>query len=556
MERLLLLPLLPLLWAGSPEKESLYQLQVQGSVTVQEGLCVSVPCNVSYPQLGWAKSTHVYGSWFRKEDRLQEDILVATDNSAQGGKKKRNIPFHLLGDPRANNCSLGIAEARKRDSGNYYFQLIREAAEHSYKNNQLTVNVIARTWTPNVHIEEPLESGSSSHLKCSLPEACDWAKPPTISWTGAALRPPGLDSTEAYNSSEILLTPRPQDHGTSLTCRVTFRRASVSAERTVTLNVSYPPQKLTISVSGGIGTELKHLGNGSSLPVLEGDSLRLACDTDSNPPATLSWSRGSQTLSPSHPSSPGVLYLPRVESGHEGELTCRAQHPRGSLWISVHLSVQTAPQLLGPSCSQEDKGLRCSCSSRARPAPSLRWWLGEGLLEGEFSNTSNASFEVASSSAGPWANGSLSLREGLSSGLSLSCEALNVHGARSGSVLLLPGKPRLGGEFFLGAIGGAGAAGLLSLCSCLIFFRVKTCRKAACEKDEPCTLGPTSQGYQDECPPGSPLDYPPPAVATPLSGEDQELHYASLSFLKLRPREPRDQAATSTTEYAEVKILK
>lgn len=118
------------------------------------------------------------------------------------------------------------------------------------------------------------------------------------------------------------------------------------------------------------------------------------------------------------------------------------------------------------------------------------------------------------------------------------------------------GKPRLGGEFFLGAIGGAGAAGLLSLCSCLIFFRVKTCRKAAREKDEPCTLGPTSQGYQDECPPGSPLDYPPPAVAAPLSGEDQELHYASLSFLKLRPREPRDQAATSTTEYAEVKILK
>ncbi|KAG5201042.1 hypothetical protein JEQ12_005576 [Ovis aries] len=574
MERLLLLPLL---WAGewavgragpglglglqlslcvppgSLEKESLYQLQVQGPVTVQEGLCVSVPCNVSYPPPGRAESTRVYGAWFRKGDRLQEDVLVATDNSARGGKKKRNIPFHLLGDPRANNCSLGIAEARKRDSGNYYFQLTREAAEHNYKNNQLTVNVIALTWTPDVHIEEPLESGSSSHLKCSLPEACDWATPPTISWTGAALRPPGLDSKEAYNSSEILLTPRPQDHGSSLTCRVTFRRASVSAERTVTLNVSYPPQKLTISISRGIGTELKHLGNGSSLPVLEGDSLRLACDTDSNPPATLSWSQGSRTLSPSHPSSPGVLYLPRVESGHEGELTCRAQHPRGSLWISVHLSVQTPPQLLGPSCSQEDEGLRCRCSSRAQPAPSLRWWLGEGLLAGELSN---ASFEVASSSNGPWANSSLSLREGLSSGLSLSCEALNVHGARSGSVLLLPGKPRLGGEFVLGAIGGAGAAGFLSLCSCLIFFRVKTCRKAAREKDEPGTPGPTSQGYQDESPPGSPLAYLPPAVATPLSGEDQELHYASFSFLELRPWEPRDQAATSTTEYAEVKILK
>ena len=101
-----------------------------------------------------------------------------------------------------------------------------------------------------------------------------------------------------------------------------------------------------------------------------------------------------------------------------------------------HLS-PAPPQLLGPSCSQEDEGLRCSCSSRARPAPSLRWRLGEGLLEGNFSNTS---FEVSSSSAGPWANSSLSLHEGLSSGLSLSCEALNVHGARSGSVLQLPGQ--------------------------------------------------------------------------------------------------------------------
>lgn len=86
--------------------------------------------------------------------------------------------------------------------------------------------------------------------------------------------------------------------------------------------------------------------------------------------------------------------------------------------------------------------------------------------------------------------------------------------------------------------------------------RLKTCRKAAREKDDACTLGPTSQGYQDECPPGSPLAYPPPAAAAPFSGEEQELHYASLSFLKLRPWEPRDQAATSTTEYAEIKILK
>ena len=210
---------------------------------------------------------------------------------------------------------------------------------------------------------------------------------------------------------------------------------------------------------------LKILQNTSSLPVQEGQALQLLCVADSNPPAQLSWFRGSPALEATPISSTGVLELPCVGAAEEGEFTCRAQNPLGSQNISLSLSVvcecgvpwgqeagvpgrggaplippispTAPPQLLGPSCSQEDEGLRCSCSSQARPAPSLRWRLGKGLLEGNFSN---ASFEISSSSAGPWANGSLSLREGLSSGLSLSCEALNVHGAQSGSVLLLPGQ--------------------------------------------------------------------------------------------------------------------
>ncbi|XP_015423278.1 PREDICTED: sialic acid-binding Ig-like lectin 14, partial [Myotis davidii] len=52
-----------------------------------------------------------------------------------------------------------------------------------------------------------------------------------------------------------------------------------------------------------------------------------------------------------------------------------------------------------------------------------------------------ASHVVTSSSEGPWTNSSLSLKEELSPDLSLSCEARNVHGAQSASVLLLPGSP-------------------------------------------------------------------------------------------------------------------
>ncbi|KAJ8789796.1 hypothetical protein J1605_021754 [Eschrichtius robustus] len=82
------------------------------------------------------------------------------------------------------------------------------------------------------------------------------------------------------------------------------------------------------------------LGNATSLRVVEGQSLRLACAVDSNPPARISWARGCLTLSPSQPLDPGVLELPQVVLGDGGELTCRAQHLRGSLRVSLNLVVQ------------------------------------------------------------------------------------------------------------------------------------------------------------------------------------------------------------------------
>ncbi|XP_026893991.2 sialic acid-binding Ig-like lectin 11 isoform X1 [Acinonyx jubatus] len=444
----MLLPLLlPLLWAGSLQENPGYKLQVQKSVTVQEGLCVHVPCTISYPGVRRSPSAPVYGSWFRKTYNSRGDVLMATNNPAKGAKRKNRFSFHLARDPGDRDCSLNITDAQKGDSGKYYFQLDTGSMRHSYQSDLLTVTVKALTQTPDIRIEEPLESGSPSHLTCSVPGVCDGVTPLTLSWTGAALRPPGPD-LEAYNSSEILLTPRPQDHGTNLTCHVTFPRAGVSTQSTITLNVSYAPQNLTIGISRGNCTELKYPGNGSSLPVLEGESVFLVCVADSNPPATLSWAQGSRTLSPSQPWKPGVLELPRVESGHEGEFTCRAQHARGSQHVSLRLSVVCPPRLLGPFCSWEGEALGCTCSARARPAPTLRWRLGEGLLEG---NHSDASLTVTSSSEGPWANSSLSLRGPLRSDLRLGCEARNEHGAQSTAavLVLLPasawGRIRSGG---------------------------------------------------------------------------------------------------------------
>uniref|UniRef100_G3TD50 Ig-like domain-containing protein n=1 Tax=Loxodonta africana TaxID=9785 RepID=G3TD50_LOXAF len=576
----------PLLWR-SRLLDDRYQLQVQNSVMVQEGLCVFIPCTFSYPPDGWIDSDPVLVYWFRQgpnKINQKRDVPVATNNPQKEVKEETKSRFQLLGDPQANNCSLQITGAQKKDGGKYIFRLERGEQKFSYKDTLLTVKLLpALTNVPDI-ITGSLESGCRSHVTCSVPWACDKGTPPTFSWMGTALRSQGSHS-EAYGSSVIMLTPGPEDHGTNLTCQVTFPRAGVTTQRTVMLNVSYAPQNLTISLLRGKCTVTKYLGNGSSLPALEGEYLRLLCVADSNPPATQSWVKGRHPVSPSEPWDPRVLELPRVQKEDEGEVTCGVQNRLGSQHISLRLSVLYAPQLLRLSCSREEEGLHCSCSARARPAPSLRWRVGDWLVEG---NSSNASVRVTSGSAGPWANSSLRLGGRLSPGLRLHCEAQNDQGAHSVSVLLLPGlgvglagERERGGEFVQAAFMGAGLTTLLFLCPCLIFLIVKTRRKKATKTaagglDAPSVLGTITWvsvkssvhdlGYhlapitfspgshrQESQPSGCPV-CPPPDVATPTLGEEQELHYASLIFHGLRPREPQGQEATSTTEYSEIKI--
>ncbi|ELK18471.1 Sialic acid-binding Ig-like lectin 10 [Pteropus alecto] len=418
--------------------------------------------------------------------------------------------------------------------------------------------------------------------------AADSRPPATLSWAledrvVSWSRPSGSGGLEL-----VLPEVTPGDAG-RYTCRAENRLGFLN--RTLNLSVQFT----------------ENLGNGTPLPVLEGQNLHLLCVAHSNPPASLSWARGGQTLQPSQPSDLGVLELPQIQREHEGEFTCHAQNPLGSQHVSLSLSVVYPPQLLGPSCSWEDARLHCSCSSHARPAPSLRWRLGEQLLEG---NLSNASLTVTSSSVGPWANSSLSLRGQLCSDLRLSCEAQNVLGAPSATVLLLPGlgacpvspgdqKAAFTGAFSNGAILGAGVSALC-FCLCLIVVITKTLRKkqsqvetgtqAETQRPRP-TRRSTILDYVNVVPGTrhlarswkakreSPSQTPPadvnslqpkdnqkrrhvshgspgprPSRQVPESKNEQdEIHYAALDFPGLRPWEIQESQETNS-EYAEIRF--
>ncbi|XP_017536234.3 sialic acid-binding Ig-like lectin 10 [Manis javanica] len=695
----MLLPLLSaVLWGASWASDPRYRLQVQELVTVQEGLCVFVPCSVSYPLEGWTDATPALGYWFVDMTETTAGSPVATNNQdrqVQAGTQGR---FQLIGHPQNQSCSLLIREAQRGDQAMYFFRVERgQRVRYNFIKNKFYLEVTALTQKPDVFVPETLEPGHQATLICVFNGSFEECPAPTFSWMGAILSSQGTRPTTSH-FSVLNLTPKAQDHGADLTCRVGFPRKGVSAERTIRLNVAYAPRDLAISISwanssvsepqgsspylaaqkgqllrllcaadsmppatlswaledrvlswshpwgprtlalvlpgvkpGDSGrytccaenrlgsqsrsldlsvqyapenltvvvsranrTVPENLVNGTSLPVLEGQSLRLLCVTHSNPPAGLSWARGGQTLSPSQPSDPGLLELPRVELGHGGGFTCHARNRLGSQHVSLSLSVHHPPRLLGPSCSWEDPGLHCNCSSRALPAPSLRWRLGEALLQG---NHSNASLTVTSSAQGPWAHSTLRLSGAPGSGLRLSCEAGNAHGARSSAVLLLPDEGLNSKAFSSGAFLGTGVTTLLFLC--LILIIVKTLRKKR-PRAETLTQAETPRPWASrrstildyinvvpaagalarnrKAKPSSRSQPHPPGAHSPEAknqeiyfvshggpgpksstqppepeNNHEEPHYAALNFSGLRPRETQEPRDTPS-DYAEIKF--
>uniref|UniRef100_A0A8C8W6P4 Sialic acid binding Ig-like lectin F n=1 Tax=Peromyscus maniculatus bairdii TaxID=230844 RepID=A0A8C8W6P4_PERMB len=310
-----------------------YELLVTNSVMVQEGLCVFVSCQVRYPP----SSSTVFGYWFQEGANLNRDSPVATNDPNRSVQKEAQGRFHLMGRPNTQNCSLEIRDAKRSDTQVYFFRLDGAGNVKYSFGNTLSVRVTAWLETPNFQVIPTLVSGTSTQLICSLPWACEQGTPPIFSWMSPALTSLGPRTTL---SSELNLIPRPQDHGTNITCQVTFPGVGVTVERTEQLVVTYAPQKLIIRASWGDDTgrgNLSSLG-GSSLHIQEGESLSLVCVADSNPPAVLSWER--LTERPLQLSTE-ELQMPRVELEDHGKYVCRAQNNLGAQEASVNLSVRS-----------------------------------------------------------------------------------------------------------------------------------------------------------------------------------------------------------------------
>ncbi|EHB03797.1 Sialic acid-binding Ig-like lectin 14 [Heterocephalus glaber] len=224
---------------GSLQEDPGFQLRVQGSVTVQQGLCVLVPCSFSYPSRVWSSSGQLFISWFRARSHMNYDDPVATNDPDYEVQEETKGRFQLVGEVKSRDCSLNIRGARMEDEGSYAFKIDTRKIKYAYRDKKLNLQVTALTEKPIIHIAEPLESSRPTQLTCSLPGSCEGGPPLTFSWSGDALN--SMDSG-TLTSSVLTLTPRPQDHDTNLTCQVQLGGAQVTTERTIRLSVSSEQQ--------------------------------------------------------------------------------------------------------------------------------------------------------------------------------------------------------------------------------------------------------------------------------------------------------------------------
>ncbi|XP_039369235.1 sialic acid-binding Ig-like lectin 10 [Mauremys reevesii] len=385
-----------------------FNLTVPQSVSVQEGLCVLVPCNFTYPGSYDTDnpSAQLYRYWYKDQGSVRTDPLVASTDPSRGVSQETQGRFQLVENPAGGDCSLQISDARWTDAGRYYFRFEKGSLRYSYLFNsdgndaKLAISVTGLTEEPEIQISPArglpgmLLAGEPVTVTCTAPGHCS-GPPPRVTWTGPFSDTARDVSAQLANgtwahSSVLSFTPGLGDHGKELVCSVTYRPPrGPSTRRTIQLHIDYPPGPPnitgTLTRNGRPVLEVSGAeGDVVSLETWEGESLNLSCEAGSRPEATLSWAKGNESLCPGQGGS-RRLELLNLSPGDAGEYQCWAKNSYGSASRALRLHVQNPGTLVANGSqlsAREGDSLRFLCSVASSPPAVLRWVRGDRAIEG------------------------------------------------------------------------------------------------------------------------------------------------------------------------------
>ncbi|XP_075763508.1 sialic acid-binding Ig-like lectin 13 isoform X2 [Pelodiscus sinensis] len=235
--------LLALLCQAQLSQGQVYRIHVAPHVTVQQGLCVLLPCHFT---ADFKSPGPVYKYWFRRDVDKDRCVPVASTNPDRPPLAPRGR-IRLAGEAE-NDCSLIISDVRAEDQEHYFFRFEKGESKYSYVENQTLVDITELRDQPVLRVPEVLKPGQPVNVTCQAPGTCS-GTPPQITWTGGFnysamnVSEPQGNGSVSY-SSVLHFTPTLAHDGEELGCTVTYPAVGVSTRRALRLHVGYAPELL------------------------------------------------------------------------------------------------------------------------------------------------------------------------------------------------------------------------------------------------------------------------------------------------------------------------
>uniref|UniRef100_A0A3B3X1B2 Ig-like domain-containing protein n=1 Tax=Poecilia mexicana TaxID=48701 RepID=A0A3B3X1B2_9TELE len=366
------------------------------------GSCVIIPCSFSLPS-EWdqhldrsCKAVWKRGSWSQTQ---------VFDSSLTGASASLNLlQGNLTGILRNKDCTTVFNNLPSNHYDNYYFRL---QCENSLKFNfRTSVRITTKglfskgltmksfiyflfmthsfsllfyfsdtlpqpTITPS-RLE--VEEGTAVSLTCSAVVPCP-TLPPLVTWTPSLgdieenMEAKSLNSVVNFNVSYL-------HHGQKVSCSAAYNRqagySDLVYERSLTIQVLYPPHNTSVSDSG---------------PVLEGSLVILTCSTNANPEVeNYTWYKvnGEQVEAVGFTNQ-----LSTTATEVDRQFFCQADNGYGSQNSSIaSIDVQFSPKdttvLVEPAGPVvEGSSVSLLCRSRSNPAVTNYTWFRDGEVDQE-----------------------------------------------------------------------------------------------------------------------------------------------------------------------------
>ncbi|XP_066461731.1 sialic acid-binding Ig-like lectin 13 [Eleutherodactylus coqui] len=545
--------MLPLFWKGITCQFSYgFSINVPRSVSVQEGLCVTIPCKFTAAYRN--KFSDSFGYW--RLDPPNSNYIVATNDQSSDVRKTN---FILTGNPDTGDCSLTITDAREEDAGIYFFRFKeneKNGVKYSFNNAKTTITVIDFTEEPVISDPGTVMAGINKTLTCTPPGNCS-ATSLVIQWRKSNVA--GIWE----NSSTVTFTPSLYDLQENITCEMTNSNG-MTTQKTILLDVCCPPAIIiTWEINGKI------INKPASIEVDEGSSVTLICSLQSNLPLNVTWMDGKNDVLQHGIGTELELRLENMTMNHTGTYTCSALTKHVINFTSINVTVQYPPRNMKITI-KSTKGrertanqqviidqteiLTFVCKVDGNPAVSVVWVKGE--VDTEIPKTSNselsAMINVTSSKPDVY-----------------RCLAWNALGLKEQRIHVVfkqdnpetTAAPRSGNKISywnvaIGFICGIGLTILILLLYKLITRKKKNKKmiNMTAEESSASTEPPTEDIYMNVSCPEEKAEEATDNMQLDSSGvtlDEDNLHYSAVAFTAKSSKVP---SSYPETEYAEVKV--